>query len=229
NSAHTRNMAAAAAQEFVSGPRVIQAAHQLLDQFSLRQLCEALATAPAEDAEPLISALEGLGEIEEVRALFVEEDVKAFLTQGVSAGPRLRGLVAKLLARLAKAEAMANRLLEATLFDLCEPLLLDEETGVAEAAAQAVLAGAKWPAGQQALVGVSPGTGASLAERLQSRLPEMSDVPRIRILALFVQLGRASPESFAVLESRGALEKALESFITEDLLLKLNAVELMDA
>ncbi|CAJ1431980.1 unnamed protein product, partial [Effrenium voratum] len=157
----------------------------------------ALATAPAEDAEPLISALEGLGEIEEVRALFVEEDVKAFLTQGVSAGPRLRGLVAKLLARLAKAEAMANRLLEATLFDLCEPLLLDEETGVAEAAAQAVLAGAKWPAGQQALVGVSPGTGASLAERLQSRLPEMSDVPRIRILALFVQLGRASPESFA--------------------------------
>ncbi|CAK9070433.1 unnamed protein product [Durusdinium trenchii] len=215
-----------AAKDFISGPRVAQAARKLLDSCPLPQLCEALATASAEDAEPLVSALEGLSEIEEVRALFLGDGVADFLTRGASATePRLRLTVAKLLAHLASGgEASVGRLLDAGLFNLCEPLLLDEETGVAETAAKAVRAGVAVPPGQQALVASS----GSLTEVLLRRLPELPDVQRIRVLALFVQLGRVA-EIFPLLEQQGAFEKVLGSFLTDDLLLKLNAVELMDA
>jgi len=214
-----------AAKEFVAGPRVIQAANKLLDICALPQLCEALTTAKAEDAEPLVAALEGLGEIEEVRPLFLE-GITNFLTQGATAAdPRLRLTVAKLLAHLAEGEASVQKLLDLDLFQLCQQLLLDEETGVAETAAKAVCIGVASPAGQQALV-TSPG---SLADTLLQRLQDLPDVPRIRILALFVQLGRVGPEVFSSLEQKGAYEKVLGSFLTDDLLLKLNAVELMDA
>eukprot|EP00435_Cladocopium_sp_Y103_P061892 s916_g23.t1 len=223
----TQKMATAvsAAKEFISGPRVVQAASKLLEACPLPQLCEALTAAKREDAEPLVAALEGLSEIEEVRTLFLEEGVTDFLTQGASApDARLRLTVAKLLVHLAHGEASVQKLLDAGLFNLCEPLLLDEETAVAETAAKAVCAGVGCPAGQQALLS-SPG---SLTDVLLRRLPDLP-VQRIRVLALFVQLGRAGPECFSSLEQKGAFEKVLGSFLTDDLLLKLNAVELMDA
>eukprot|EP00931_Biecheleriopsis_adriatica_P101147 TRINITY_DN76355_c0_g1_i1.p1 TRINITY_DN76355_c0_g1~~TRINITY_DN76355_c0_g1_i1.p1 ORF type:complete len:505 (+),score=118.05 TRINITY_DN76355_c0_g1_i1:56-1570(+) len=223
--------AAQAAREFVGGPRVVQAAHHLLNSFPLRSLCEALVNARAEDAEPLVKALENLTEIEEVRPLFLQDDVKEFLTQGaIAPDPRLRLMVGKLLAQLAQGgEAAVTNLLESGLLSLCECLIVDDETGPAEAAAKAVLAAIKCSAGQQALLGASPGDGSSLAEKLQGRLQELPDVQRIRALALFVEVGRSSPEAFARLEQRGAFEKVLGAFLTDDLLLKLNAVELMDA
>lgn len=49
------------------------------------------------------------------------------------------------------------------------------------------------------------------------------------MLQLFVDLGRASDEAFAALETRKAYEAVVNSFLTDDLLLKLNAVELMDS
>lgn len=215
-----------AAKEFISGPRVVQAASKLLETCPLPQLCEALTVAKGEDAEPLVAALEGLSEIEEVRTLFLEEGVTDFLTQGASApDARLRLTVAKLLVHLAHGEASTNKLLDAGLFNLCEPLLLDDETGVAETAAKAVCAGVGCAAGKQALLS-SPG---SLTDVLLRRLPSLPDVQRIRVLALFVQLGRAGTECFSSLEQKGAFEKVLGSFLTDDLLLKLNAVELMDA
>jgi len=222
---------AAAAKEFVSGPRVIQAARLLLDSFSVRQICEALASATSDDVEPLVLALEGLTDFDEVRPLFLEADVNAFLQQGATAAdPRLRSMVAKLVCRLAThGEATLDKLLEANMLNLCEPLLLDEDTGVAEAAARAVCAAAKFSAGRQAVIGGGSASGSSLLESFQSRLPELSDVQRIRVLALFVELGRVADEAFAALESRKALDQVLHSFLTDDLLLKLNAVELMDA
>mmetsp|Transcript_19750 Transcript_19750/g.37148 ORF Transcript_19750/g.37148 Transcript_19750/m.37148 type:complete len:495 (+) Transcript_19750:26-1510(+) len=222
---------AVAAKEFVSGPRVIQAARQLLEAFSLQQLCEALVTAQAENAETLVLALEGLTEFEEVRPLFLGKELRLFLSEGATApDPRVRSMVAKLVCRLATHdEESVAKVLDAKLLDLCEPLLLDEDTGVAEAAARAVCAAAKHPAGQQAIIGGGPACGQSLSEALQSRLKELNDVQRIRILALFVDLGRASAEAFAALEARKAFDQVLQSFLTDDLLLKLNAVELMDA
>eukprot|EP00913_Durusdinium_trenchii_P029385 g27545.t1 len=215
-----------AAKDFISGPRVAQAARKLLDSCPLPQLCEALATASAEDAEPLVSALEGLSEIEEVRALSLQPlPVAQWPLFKTKSSAQLRLTVAKLLAHLASGgEASVGRLLDAGLFNLCEPLLLDEETGVAETAAKAVRAGVAVPPGQQALVASS----GSLTEVLLRRLPELPDVQRIRVLALFVQLGRVA-EIFPLLEQQGAFEKVLGSFLTDDLLLKLNAVELMDA
>mmetsp|Transcript_97715 Transcript_97715/g.174075 ORF Transcript_97715/g.174075 Transcript_97715/m.174075 type:complete len:498 (-) Transcript_97715:50-1543(-) len=223
--------AAAAAREFVSGPRVIQGAQQLLSRFSLESLCEALANARQEDAEPLILALEGLTDFDEVRPKFLDDGVKTFLGQGASAAdPRLRAMVAKLLAQVVGkgGEAAVASVLNAGILSLCEPLLVDEETGVAENAARAVQCAVQWPAGREALLGTQPGDGSSMAEQLQNRLPQLPEVQRIRALSLFVELGRSS-ECFAVLENRGAYQKVLDAFLTDDLLLKLNAVELMDA
>jgi len=60
-------------------------------------------------------------------------------------------------------------------------------------------------------------------------LASLGDIQRVRALSLFIELGRASEEAFASLEARGAYQEVLDSFITDDILLKLNAVELMDA
>eukprot|EP00439_Symbiodinium_sp_Y106_P002371 s3404_g1.t1 len=203
------------------------AARLLLDSFSVRQICEALASATSDDVEPLVLALEGLTDFDEVRPLFLEADVNAFLQQGATAAdPRLRSMVAKLVCRLAThGEATLDKLLEANMLNPCEPLLLDEDTGVAEAAARAVCAAAKFSAGRQAVIGSGSASGSSLLESFQCN----AQVQRIRVLALFVELGRVADEAFAALESRKALDQVLHSFLTDDLLLKLNAVELMDA
>lgn len=223
--------AAEAARVFVTGPCLLQAARELLDSFPLPALCEALANARREDAEPLTSALERLAQFEEVRETFLNSDagMPAFLSQGATAGdPRVRLMVAKLLVQLAKGgEAAVTSMLEAGLFfSLFEPLLLDEETGPAEEAARAVHTVVQCASGQQAIMG---SMSDSLVGRVHSRIRELPDVQRIRALCLFVEMGRASDEVFTALEARGAFSDVLGAFITDDLLLKLNAVELMDA
>jgi len=222
--------AAEAAKVFVTGPCVLQAARGLLDSFPLPVLCEALANARREDAEPLTSALERLAQFEEVRESFlnVSAGMPAFLSQGAAAGDaRVRLMVAKLLVQLTRGgEAAITGMHEAGLFSLFEPLLLDEETGPAEEAGKAVHSVLQCSVGQQTILG---STSDSLLGRLQSRLRELPDVQRIRALCLFVEMGRASEEVFTVLEERGAFSDVLGAFLTDDLLLKLNAVELMDA
>eukprot|EP00930_Biecheleria_cincta_P035968 TRINITY_DN24698_c0_g1_i1.p1 TRINITY_DN24698_c0_g1~~TRINITY_DN24698_c0_g1_i1.p1 ORF type:complete len:513 (+),score=82.04 TRINITY_DN24698_c0_g1_i1:38-1540(+) len=222
--------AAEAANVFVTGPCVLQAARELLDNFPLPTLCEALANARREDAEPLTSALERLAQFEEVRESFLNVDagMPAFLSQGAAAGDvKVRLMVAKLLVQLARGgETAVTSILEAGLFPLFEPLLLDEETGPAEEAARAVHTAVQCSAGHRAILG---STSDSLVGRLHTRLRELPDVQRIRILCLFVEMGRASEEVFSVLEERGAFGDVLGAFLTDDLLLKLNAVELMDA
>eukprot|EP00933_Yihiella_yeosuensis_P040950 TRINITY_DN35366_c0_g1_i1.p1 TRINITY_DN35366_c0_g1~~TRINITY_DN35366_c0_g1_i1.p1 ORF type:complete len:504 (-),score=118.79 TRINITY_DN35366_c0_g1_i1:136-1647(-) len=224
--------AAEAAKEFATGPQVIQAVHKLLESFPVVKLCEALANARPEDAEHLIAALERLTDFSEVRKDFLHGDVVGFLGQGASAAdPRLRLLVAKLIGHLAKGgEAHVTGLADTGLLGLCDKLLLDEETSIGEAGAKIVLNAAD--ASERAfkeLVGTAPGDGNSLVERLDSQLAGMKDVHKIRVLSLVIELGRISESTFALFESRGSFEKVLGSFLTDDLLLKLVSVELMDA
>lgn len=222
--------AAEAAREFVTGPHVIQAAEKLLAAFQLTALCEALAIAKADDAESLIAALERLTDFDEVRQKFLEPDVVAFLSEGAAApNSRVRQLVGRLLVRLCQSnEASVTAMQNAGLLSLCEQLIVDDETSVAESAVKAVRSAVAWPSAQKALLGGSTSDGSSLVEHLQSQLDSFKDVQRIRILNLFVELGRDSENTFALLERRGSYEKVLAAFLTDDLLLKLNVVELMD-
>jgi len=215
-----------AAKEFVSGPQVKAAGDKLLASFPLASICEALGHASAEDADPLLRALERLIEFEEIRNAFLQDaTLAAFLKQGAEAkDPRVRKMSASLLARLAVDEASVNAILEAGLLASCECLILDEDTGTAEMIAKALAFAARWPRGRDAVCGDS-----GIARQLHNRLASLPDTERIRVLHLFVELGRQSEESFAVLEKNGAYKDVLGSFLTDDILLKLNAVELMDA
>jgi len=215
--------AAAAAREFATGPQVIQAARLLLDRFPLVALCEALSTAGEEDAGYLLTALERLAEFEEVRETLLSDEIVGFLRQGAEApDPQVRALVSKLIARLASgSEDTAKRLADLGLLCACESLLLVEETGSAEAAAGVLKAAVSWPGSRPAAL--------EATERLLEQLPKLDDTQRIRALSLFVELGRASEEAFAALEARGAYTQVLNAFFTDDILLKLNAVELMDS
>jgi len=216
--------AADAAREFATGPQVVEAARQLLGRFPLPELCEALVNARPEDASYLLQALERLAEFEEAREAFLGDAVASFLRQGAeSQAPPVRTMVAKLVARLAKegGDAAIGRLAGHGLLEACEALLMDEDTGTAEAAAGTFRAVVQFPAWMESALGA--------VERLQGRLGGLADVQRIRVLHLFVELGRASDDAFAALEGRGAYRQVLGAFLTDDILLKLNAVELMDA
>lgn len=221
--------AAAAAREFATGPQVVEAARVLLSQCSLVTLCEALTTAGPDDAEHLVTTLGRLADFEELHPTFLADDVVAFLRQAPqSPDPRIRGIVAKLLKLLAEgSETNTISLAERGLFDLCEPLLMVEETGTSETAGKVLLAAARWHSGREAVLG--SGLGSDVVQRLQARLGSLTDIQRIRVLHLFVELGRISTDIFTLLEKRGAYKAVLGAFLTDDILLKLNAVELMDA
>eukprot|EP00747_Dinoflagellata_sp_TGD_P087322 gnl/TRDRNA2_/TRDRNA2_163591_c0_seq2.p1 gnl/TRDRNA2_/TRDRNA2_163591_c0~~gnl/TRDRNA2_/TRDRNA2_163591_c0_seq2.p1 ORF type:complete len:515 (+),score=86.91 gnl/TRDRNA2_/TRDRNA2_163591_c0_seq2:49-1545(+) len=228
---------ASAARDFASGPQVVEAARRLLDAHPLPSLCEALINAQPNDADCLLDAIERLAEFEEVRAAFLGQEVLlGFLREGAARPePRVRGLVAKILARQAQLgdEASVERLAASGLLDACELLLLGEETGVAESAASAILSSCRHPAGLRAVVGSD--ASACIVSRLLGRLDgqagaqKASDIVAIRLLHLFVDLGRSSDEIFAALEARGCFKRVLAAFLTDDILLKLNAVELMDS
>lgn len=221
--------AAEAAKHFVSGPHVVEAARLLLSQFSLSSLCEALANARPEDAESLLSALERLEEFEEVRKAFLEKEVVGFLQKGaVAPDPRVRRIVAKLLTRLASVENSMIQLIDTGLLDACEELLLEEEVGTAEAAAGVICSSIQWTAGRQAVLAAG-GDDVGLAQRLQGKLHTIPDVQRMRVLHLFVELGRKSVDAFDALKAHGAYKEVLDTFFTNDILLKLIAVELMEA
>lgn len=219
--------AAAAAKEFVDGPCIQEAVQKLLEAFPLAKLCEALGNAQAADREALISALERLAGFDEVCAgFFGDASVAGFLRQGAASGDsRVTRLVARLLERLAGSDAGVGMLASSGLFEDLEKLLLNEEIETAEAAMRCITRAVMWPAGRDVVVGAS-----GLVPRLQARLRSLRDTEQIRILSLFVELGRASESDvFPALAACGAFKDVLSAFFTDDILLKLNAVELMDA
>mmetsp|Transcript_1740 Transcript_1740/g.3865 ORF Transcript_1740/g.3865 Transcript_1740/m.3865 type:complete len:498 (+) Transcript_1740:117-1610(+) len=215
-----------AAREFITGPRVLEAARLLIGKYPLPSLCEALANAKVEDTEPLLNAISSLAQFPEVREAFFSDAVAAFLQQGArSPDPSARAMVAKLLQQLAVSggDEGVSRLSQHGLLDAVEGLLLDEDTGTAEAAAGVLRTVIEYKATRS--------MGLEAVKKMQQSLnaSSMGDTQRIRILNLFVVLGRESESVFSSLEESGAYKMVLDSFITDDLLLKLNAVELMDA
>jgi len=146
------------------------------------------------------------------------------LRQGAeSQDPRVRVVVAKLLSRLAKegGEVGIGRLSEHGLLEASEALLMDEDTGIAEAAAGTFRAVMQYPAWREAALGA--------VDRLQNTLAGMPDVQRMRVLHLFIDIGRGSEDAFKALEGRGSYRHVLGAFITDDILLKMVSVELMDS
>jgi hypothetical protein len=106
-----------------------------------------------------------------------------------------------------------------------EDFLLQEDLGTAEAAARAMCQSSRWQSSREALI-----AQGGAVQRLQNRLPSVKETQQIRVLSLFVELGRASEtDIFPALEACGAFKNVLNAFLTDDLMLKLNAVELMDA
>lgn len=172
----------------------------------------------------LLTALERLSEFAELREGFYAEPVVGFLRQGAeSRDPHVRAVVAKLLGRLVKegGEAGVARLAAHGLLEASEALLLDDDTGTAEAAAAIVRDVMRYEAWREhALAAV---------DRLRAGLRGMGDVQSIRVLHLFVEIGKGCDEAFKAMEARGAYRQVLDTFSTEDILLKMNAVELMDA
>lgn len=227
-------MAAAAAKYFVEGPLVRESAQQLLDQFPLTSLFEALGNAQPADRVVIGDALERLAGFEDICATFLgSTDMPTYIRQG-SASPdgRLRRLSAKLMEGLAKREAGSESLVDLGLVADLEILVLDEEVGISETAARTVCAIAAWPVCSRAIVGTGGADGNDgIVQRLQERMRSggVPDTKRIRILHLFVELGRTSESDiFSKMEACGAFKDVLAAFLTDDILLKLNAVELMD-
>eukprot|EP00971_Amphidinium_carterae_P107010 2119501-Amphidinium_carterae.1 len=197
--------AAEAARHFISGPSDLTAAQDFLASYPLPVLCEVLAQATQEDADPLESALERLADFEEVRQLLLNAELLDQLKLGATAtSARIRKLVATLVRRLSHNEAGAQELLSAGLYDACEQLLLDDDTGVGEAAVRALCHAIVLPAGWQAVLGEED-SSACIAGRLQC-LSDVPDVQRIRVLCFFVDLGRKSRKAFDVLAERGAFK-----------------------
>eukprot|EP00929_Paragymnodinium_shiwhaense_P034745 TRINITY_DN18869_c0_g1_i1.p1 TRINITY_DN18869_c0_g1~~TRINITY_DN18869_c0_g1_i1.p1 ORF type:complete len:507 (-),score=124.23 TRINITY_DN18869_c0_g1_i1:393-1913(-) len=223
---------AEAAKEFVTGPRIWEAARRLLDRFPLAALCGALAEAATpEDAQHLLDALESLCEFEQCRGSFLTDPVLAgFLKKGAGhPSENVRKSIARLLARLAHDEVSIERLVDAGLLALCEQLIVDECTSTSEAAAKALSRASRFPKGRQAVFGGSVDCDDALVPRLYDRVSKLPDVQRIRLLAFFVELGRLADEDFAALEGIGAYKAVLDAFLTDDILLKLNGIELVDA
>jgi len=224
--------AAAAAREFNNGPQVWEAARLLLGAYPLTALCEALKGANSgDDVESLLTALERLAEFEEVRRNFLADPTLAtFLQQGAGSGAssRVRLAVARLIARFSHEEAGIARLIDVGLLAACEQLLMDEDTGTGEAAAKTLCHATQWQLGRNAVLG-SEKAPEGVAQRLLGRLSTLPDVQRVRTLHFFVELGRCSDVTFQALEAAGAYKEVLGAFFTDDILLKLNTVELMDA
>lgn len=226
--------AATAAKDFIDGPCVPEAVRKLLEQFPLGALCEALGNAQPADREILITALERLASSSEVCNSFLGgPEVSVFLRQGcASTDTRVHKLVARLLEQLAGSEAGASLLASHGLTAELEALILDEEVGVAESASRAICRFATWAVGREAIVGEGGLLGRSLMALQGSAMSDIhiSDTKRIRLLHLYVELGRTSEtDLFPALDAAGAFKLVLEAFFTDDILLKLNAVELMDS
>merc|ERR1712232_66390 len=147
------------------------------------------------DAEVLFTALERLSELPEVRNAFVQDAaLLPFLRQGAEArDPRVRRLVALLAARLCQEETGAALLADPSFLASCQELLLDSETGTGEAISKALCSAAKWDTKTSPILNAED----CLVQRLLVRLASLSDVNRIRVLHLFVDLGRVSLACFA--------------------------------
>lgn len=215
------------AREFVNGPQVPEAANQLLARFSLKALCEALTTAQPTDAEPLVLALGRLAEFDDLRDLFLQGDMLAFIHQGAAApDTRIRRLIAELLVRMTRDEAGVRKISGAGLLIHTEAFVLDDETGIAEKGASVLQHAVQYESCHDAIFGA--GDDGGIVQHLQKRLLDINDIQQIRVLHLFVELGRASAPAFSILETRGAYKDVLDAFFTEDILMKLNSVEVMD-
>ena len=70
---------------------------------------------------------------------------------------------------------------------------------------------------------------AQVDPSLQLLFRDSSEVVQVRILALLIDAGRAKPELLKDLAARGYVEKILATFLTDDLLLKLNGAALVEA
>lgn len=217
-----------AATEFVRGPQVLEAARVLLERAPIPALCNALLTSATQDTEILIDAIEKVTVFEEIRMSLLCPEIFALAQQGVSSpDSRVRRLVASLVSVLAEKEEALIQLAEGGVLSAADQLIIDSDLSVAEKAKMVLQRAIRCPTGYDACFrGGDSGTG--IVGKLQILLPTAGDEVKFRILSLFVALGRESNDGFALLEERGCYDQVLGAFFTDDLLLKLNTVQLVE-
>jgi len=217
-----------AATEFVRGPQVVEAARALLERAPVPELCNALKTSATQDSEILIDAIEKVTVFEEVRASLLCPEIFALALQGASSPDgRVRRLVASLVSVLCEKEDALSQLAEGGVLSAAGTLLTDADLSVGEKAKVVLQRAVRCPAGLDVCFkGGDSGTG--IVGGLQSLVPNANDEIKFRILSLYVGLGSASNEAFALLEERGCYDQVLAAFFTDDLLLKLNTVQLVE-
>jgi len=122
----------------------------------------------------------------------------------------------------ADVDNIMERFVSLGLAKLLGVLVLDRDTGVAERALDAIVK----------MVGSAAGSDSffegGLLDWLLDKIKTARDETRLRILDLFVSLGSVSETTFDKCEERGLYELVLQEYFTDDLLIKLIAVELMD-
>lgn len=112
--------------------------------------------------------------------------------------------------------------IEANLYRLLPGLLGDPDVGVASDAAKALVASLCVPQGCEAFS--SPACFQALISHAASR----NEMVKVRAFALFVEAGRKSEEIFNEMVNRGAFTVLLNAFATDDLLLKISLVSLIE-
>lgn len=217
-----------AATEFVRGPQVLEAANALLEQAPIPALCSALQASSSQDSEILIDAIEKVTVFEEIRASLLCPEIFALAQQGASSPDgRVRRLVASLVYVIAEKEEALTLLAEGGVLTAAGLLLADSDLGVAEKAKVVLRRAVRCSAGHEVCF-VGGDSNRGIVGVLQNLVPDANDDVKFRILSLFVALGKESNQAFVVLEEWGCYDQVLGSFLTDDLLLKLNAVQLVE-
>mmetsp|Transcript_2996 Transcript_2996/g.6129 ORF Transcript_2996/g.6129 Transcript_2996/m.6129 type:complete len:532 (+) Transcript_2996:138-1733(+) len=207
----------------------------------------------------LLEALERALSFEDVRnSAASSEQLNGLIEQGLgSKDAQVRALVARQAGVFLSCGVGAPSspsspaaLLGLRLVSVLSKLVMDEEISVAEAAEKALrgAAGARVVAPVAETNGVqSNGTvassaaaaaGSSVAESLLSPeifselsngLQKGRDETRIRLLSFFIGIGQRDQKAFAALRENGVYGEVLRIFKSDDLLLKLNSFELVEA
>ncbi|PFH33954.1 hypothetical protein BESB_071060 [Besnoitia besnoiti] len=239
--ANPRVAAASVLKEFVDSPPSPQAQEALRQHISPGELVlQAAQTAAAsvrggkaelgeneesEELQLVVKALQKCLAYDGVLESIVREPhLRPVLLESAESGSALlRRLLAQQIFKLT-GQARTGVLLaaEAGLYQLLPGLLRDPDVGVASDASKVILASLDGPEGVQLF------TSEAFWQALTAAAASDNEMVKIRVLALFVEAGRKSEELFNSLLARGAFAQLLNAFMTDDLLLKISLISLIE-
>ncbi|EPR60727.1 proteasome non-ATPase 26S subunit [Toxoplasma gondii RUB] len=231
----------AALTAFVDSPQTSQALEEFRQHISPGELVLQTAQTAAQTAGRVKAELGENEESEElvivVRALrkclaydgvlenvVREPQLRRVLIDAAESGSTLlrRLLVQQLGKLIGQGSAGVELAIEAKLYELLPGLLGDPDVGVASDAAKAIVASLESRQGCQAF------SSPEFFQSLMAAAASPDEMVKVRTLALFVEAGRKNETVFNELADRGAFTVLVNSFATDDLLLKISLVALIE-